>query len=76
MFQVATDYFNLISLYYLRQDYREELVYLKKLKQLLDRVPNYSKMDYIIKRINELDNKSLIFLKKHLKLHDLTDFLH
>ncbi len=58
MFQVATDYFNLVSLYYLKQDIEEELVYLKKLKQLLDRVSNYSKMDYIIKRIKELENKS------------------
>ncbi len=58
MFQVATDYFNLISLCYIRQDKEEELVYLKKLKHLLDRVSNYSNMDYIIKRIKELDDKS------------------
>ena len=36
---------------------KEELDYLKKIKQLLDKVPKYSKMDYIIKRINELENK-------------------
>ncbi len=56
LFQVATDYFNLISLYYLKNDEKEELLYLKKLKELLDRVPNYSHMDYILKRIRELEN--------------------
>jgi tetratricopeptide (TPR) repeat protein len=58
LFQVASDYFNLISLYYLIKNDREELVYLKKLKQLLDRVPSYSSMDYIIKRIKELEDKA------------------
>jgi tetratricopeptide (TPR) repeat protein len=57
LFQVATDYFNLISLCYLIKNDGEELVYLKKLKQLLDRVPSYSSMDYIIKRIKELEDK-------------------
>ena len=57
LFQVATDYFNLISLCYLIKNDEEELVYLKKLKQLLDRVPSYSSMDYIIKRIKELEDK-------------------
>ncbi len=56
LFQVATDYFNLISLYYLKNDEKEELLYLKKLKELLDRVPNYSHMDYILKRIRELED--------------------
>ena len=57
LFQVATDYFNLISICYLIKNDWEELVYLKKLKQLLDRVPSYSSMDYIIKRIKELEDK-------------------
>jgi tetratricopeptide (TPR) repeat protein len=57
LFQVATDYFNLISLCYLIKNDGEELVYLKKLKQLLDRVPSYSSMDYIIKRIRELEDR-------------------
>ena len=57
MFQVALDYFNLASICNLKQN-KEELVYLKKIKQLLDKVPEYSKMEYIIKRINELENKS------------------
>ena len=58
MFQVTTDYFNLASIYYLKKDKEEELVYLKKIKQLLDKVPNYSKMDYLVKRIKELENES------------------
>jgi tetratricopeptide (TPR) repeat protein len=58
MFQVALDYFNLASICNLKQDNEEELVYLKKIKQLLDKVPQYSKMEYIIKRINELENIS------------------
>src|SRR5919106_1499637 len=49
MFQVALDYFNLASICNLKQDNEEELVYLKKIKQLLDKVPQYSKMEYIIK---------------------------
>jgi hypothetical protein len=40
----------------LKQNNKEELVYLKRIKQLLDKVPKYSKMEYIIKRINELEN--------------------
>ena len=58
MFQVALDYFNLASICNLKQNNEEELFYLKKIKQLLDKVPEYSKMEYIIKRINELENKS------------------
>ena len=57
MFQVALDYFNLASICNLKQNNKEELDYLKKIKQLLDKVPKYSKMEYIIKRINELENK-------------------
>ena len=58
MFQVALDYFNLASICNLKQDNEEELVYLKKIKQLLDKVPEYSKMEYIIKRIKELEKIS------------------
>jgi tetratricopeptide (TPR) repeat protein len=56
MFQVALDYFNLASICNLKQNDKEELDYLKRIKQLLDKVPKYSKMEYIIKRINELEN--------------------
>jgi hypothetical protein len=42
----------------LKQNNEEELIYLKKIKQLLDKVPKYSKIEYIVKRINELENKS------------------
>jgi len=58
MFQVALDYFNLASICNLKQDNEEELVYLKRIKQLLDKVPEYSKMEYIIKRIKELEKIS------------------
>jgi tetratricopeptide (TPR) repeat protein len=58
MFQVALDYFNIASICNLKQDNEEELVYLKKIKQLLDKVPEYSKMEYIIKRIKELEKTS------------------
>ena len=57
MFQVALEYFNLDIICNLKQNNEEELVYLKKIKQLLDKVPEYSKMEYIIKRIKELENK-------------------
>ncbi len=57
LFQMATDYLNLTSLYYLKKNEKEELFYLKKLKELLDQVPEYSHMDYIVKRIMELENK-------------------
>ncbi len=57
LFQMATDYFNLTSLYYLKKNEKEELFSLKKLKELLDQVPEYSHMDYIVKRIMELENK-------------------
>jgi tetratricopeptide (TPR) repeat protein len=52
MFQVALDYFNLASICNLKQNNKEELDYLKRIKLLLDKVPNYSKMEYIIKTIN------------------------
>jgi len=58
MFQVALEYFNLDIICNLKQNNEEELVYLKKIKQLLNIVPEYSKMEYIIKRTNELENKS------------------
>ena len=58
MFQVAIEYFNLASICNLKQNKEKELFYLKKIKQSLDEVSNYSKMEYIIKRINELENKS------------------
>jgi tetratricopeptide (TPR) repeat protein len=58
LFQMATDYFNVISLCYLKKNKKDELFYLKKLKGLLDQVPEYSHMDYIMKRIMELENKS------------------
>ena len=45
MFQLALDYFNLASICNLKQNNKEELDYLKKIKQLLDKVPKYSKMD-------------------------------
>ena len=48
---MAADYFNLTSLYYLKNDESEELFYLKKLKELLNRGPKYSHLDYILKRI-------------------------
>jgi len=57
MFQVALEYFNLDIICNLKQNNEEELVYLKRIKQLLDKVPEYSKMEYIIKRIKELENK-------------------
>lgn len=57
MFQVALDYFNLASICNLKQNNEEELIYLKKIKQLFDRIP-YSKMEYIIKRIKELEYKT------------------
>ncbi|MGN6822830.1 MAG: tetratricopeptide repeat protein [Candidatus Nitrosocosmicus sp.] len=63
MFQVTLDYFNLASICNLKQNDDEELVYLRKIKQLLDKVPEYSKMEYIVKRINELENKSGSFKK-------------
>jgi tetratricopeptide (TPR) repeat protein len=56
MFQISLDYFNLASICNLKQNDEEELVYLKKIKQLLDKIPD-SKMEYIVKRINELENK-------------------
>ncbi len=52
MFQVALDYFNFTSICNLKQNNKEELDYLKKIKLLLDEVPKYSKMEYIIKTIN------------------------
>jgi len=58
MFQVALEYFNLDIICNLKQNNEEELVYLKKIKQLLDKVPEYSKMEYIIKRIKELEKIS------------------
>ena len=58
MFQVALEYFNLDIICNLKQNNEEELVYLKKIKQLLNIVPEYSKMEYIIKRIKELEKIS------------------